>query len=356
MIPHQLMRGHRQAMGAPSSRTRGAHPFVLALLLSFLATFASVASAQTPTAADRDAAATAYDRGTSSYLSQDFPRAAQWFETAYRLAPNPQALLGAIRSHDRAGETMRAATLALRALAFHPEDEALSRQAETILAQAVPLYVRVDVTCDSECTVALDGTVQSHTSFFVTPGADHRVLASFATGPSETTISGAAGETRAVSLEAPPAPVVAESDEHTDDDPITGEPLPGSGGGISPAFVVAGAVLTAAAGGVLIWSGVDALDGVGPYEAMPTVEGLADGQMRETRTNILIGVTAGLALTTLIFAIVTDWDGDPAASTDVEGEADGSEEPSIEASSVSLAPVFDGHEIAGGVLSIGGTF
>jgi len=325
-----------------------------AALMSFASmASASMASAQTATAGDRDAAATAYDRGTSSYLSQDFPRAAQWFETAYRLAPNPQALLGAIRSHDRAGETMRAATLSLRALAFHPGDETLTRQAETILAQATPLYVRVDVSCSSECTVALDGTVQSHTSFFVVPDAEHRVLASFGTGPSETMVSGAAGETRAVSLEAPPAPVVAENEEGDEGASGNREPVPGSDGGISPAFVVTGAVLTAAAGGVLIWSGLDALDGVAPYEAMPTVEGLADGQMRETRTNVLIGVTAGLALTTLIFAIVTDWDGD-LASSDVEGES--ASDPSIEASSVSLAPVFDGQEISGGVLSIGGTF
>ncbi len=250
---------------------------------------------------------------------------------------------------------MRAATLSLRALAFHPDDEALTRQAETILAQATPLYVRIDVTCSTECTVALDGTVQSHTSFFVTPGSDHRVLASFATGPSETMVRGEAGETRAVSLEAPAAPVVADADEPDGDATDDTEPTTtdAGGGGISPAFFVTGAVLTAAAGGVLIWSGMDALDGVTPYNMMPTVEGLADGQMRETRTNVLIGVTAGLALTTVIFAIVTDWDGDPASASD---ESEPAGDPSIEPSSVSLAPVFDGDEIAGGVLSIGGSF
>jgi hypothetical protein len=63
---------------------------------------------------------------------------------------------------------------------------------------------------------------------------------------------------------------------------------------------------------VLIWSGIDTLDGVPAYQADPTTERLADGQMRELRTNVMIGVTAGLAVTTLIFALVTDWDGDPA--------------------------------------------
>jgi hypothetical protein len=88
----------------------------------------------------------------------------------YRLAPNPQALLGAIRAHERAGDLMRAATLALRAAPFHPDDPALARQAATTLEQATPIYLRIDVSCSSSCTVELDGTVQSHTSFFVTPG------------------------------------------------------------------------------------------------------------------------------------------------------------------------------------------
>lgn len=328
---------------------RGVSACCLAVCLALASVTSGTAAAQDAgSAADRDAAATAYDRGTSAFLSHEYPRAAQWFETAYRLAPNAQALLGAIRSHERAGDLLRAGTLALRAQAFHAEDAALARQATTTLAQATPLYLRVDVTCSSTCTVELDGTVQSHTSFFVTPAAEHRVIASFETGPAETTVSGAAGETRAVSLEAPPAPVVA-LEERTDDAPATA-PTPGSGGGISPAFVITGAVLTAAAGGVLIWSGIDALDGVPAYQADPTAERLADGQMRETRTNVMIGVTGGLALTTLIFAIVTDWDGDP--------PADAATEPSIEASSVSVAPVFDASssDPTGALLTVGGRF
>jgi hypothetical protein len=376
MIPrHGMSAVRREAAGGVLRRA--VHRCALSIVIVLSATSA-VAHAQEASGADRDAAATAYDRGTSSFLSHDYPRAAQWFETAYRLAPNPQALLGAIRSHERAGDLLRAATLSLRAQAFHPEDEALARQATTLLTQATPLYLRVDVTCtapaglDAECTVELDGTVQSHTSFFVAPDADHRVVASFETGPAETTVRGAAGETQAISLEAPPAPVVVAAAgggaRATDGTDTT--PTPGSGGGISPAFFVTGLVLTAAAGGVLIWSGVDALDGVPAYEADPTPERLADGQMRETRTNVMIGVTAGLAVTTLIFAIVTDWDGDPpaavatgdgdTASEDVPGADDAERDPSpaagaVSLESVSLAPIFDGSS-SGLVVSAGGRF
>jgi hypothetical protein len=38
---------------------------------------------------------------------------------------------------------------------------------------------------------------------------------------------------------------------------------------------------------------------------------LRDGQSRELRTNVLIGVTSALALTTFVLALATDWDGAP---------------------------------------------
>ena len=86
---------------------------------------------------------------------------------------------------------------------------------------------------------------------------------------------------------------------------------PASGGGLSPVAFAIALGATAVAGGVLTWSGLDTLDGVPAYRDMPTVERLRDGQSRELRTNILIGVTGALALTSLILAIVTDWDGEP---------------------------------------------
>jgi hypothetical protein len=117
-----------------------------------------------------------------------------------------------------------------------------------------------------------------------------------------------------------------------------------------------GTVLTAGAGATLIWSGVDTLDGVGPYEADPTPERLADGQSRELRTNVLIGVTGALAITTLVFAIVTDWDGDPAPAGESDAPAEAA--PSPEVSSVSIAPMpnASGDGVDGAVVGIGGRF
>src|SRR5688572_28785032 len=71
------------------------------------------AAAQSETR-ERQAAAEAYDQGTVSYVSRDYAKAADWFETANRLSPAAPALIQATRAHQQAGHLTRAATLALR--------------------------------------------------------------------------------------------------------------------------------------------------------------------------------------------------------------------------------------------------
>jgi len=327
----------------------------LLIALCLLSPASTWAQGAEPSAADRDAAATAYDRGTSAFLSHDYARAAQWFETAYRLAPNPQALLGAMRAHERNGDLMRAGTLALRAAAFHADDPAAARAASATLAQATPLFLRVNVTCiasegSADCTVELDGVLASHTSFFVAPDIAHRIVAAFATGNAETSVTGAAGETRSVTLEAPPPPaegVVMAGEAGGSRLVVASDPR-----GLSPAYFAVGSVLTVAAAGTLIWSGVDTLAGVGPYEADPTPERLADGQGRELRTNVLIGVTGALAVTTIVLGIVTDWDGAPSEAA----EAPAAPSPTVSAVSVAPMPNVSGDGVDGAMLGVTGRF
>lgn len=89
---------------------------------------------------------------------------------------------------------------------------------------------------------------------------------------------------------------------------------PPSRGGLHPAIFLTSLALAAGAGGALAWSGVDALNGVPAYE-MAARQGdrtqaemlLADGQGRELRTNILIGVTSGLGAVAVGTLIFTRW-------------------------------------------------
>jgi hypothetical protein len=271
-------------------------------------------------ASDRASAAEAYDRGTAAYLHRDYERAATWFETANRLAPAPAAILQAIRAHGRAGNEMRAASLAAQAAELYPDDRSVRRRTRSLL-DAADQYLRVRIACDAQCSLEIDGGVEEMRDLFLEAGAAHQLTATFSTGSQSREVRGEAGETVEVSFEAPPAPVVEEPD------PIgtpTGPVDEGSSIAVIPWWV------TAAAGGVtlalaatLIWSGVDALDGVPAYEAMPTMELLQDGQAREERTNWLIGATALMGVATAALAVFTDWEalfgGDSADEADETG-------------------------------------
>ena len=293
-------------------------PARIALVCLLVAAAAPATVSAQPSARDREAAADAYDRGTAAYLADDFEHAAQWFETAHRLAPAAAALVQAVRSHQRAGNATRAATLALRLEELYPDDPAAARTAAAALESAGDL-VRVDVECDEECSLEVGGAIVGARSFFITPGEAHEVVASFETGNRTETVEGAAGETRSLRFEAPEA--AAPDPSTTDLGPATpGDEEPG-GGGVPLGVTIASIGVTAALGGVLIWSGVDTLDGVPAYEAAPTAEGLADGRAREERTNWLIAGTSVAAALSAALLIFTDFGGEDEPSTEpAEGE------------------------------------
>ena len=275
-------------------------------------------------AQQRQAAANAFDRGTTAYLQDDFATAARYFEMANDLAPASGALMQAIIAHRRADNELRAASLSLRLIAAFPGDADMVARAEAVLDDLADQFVRVDVTCDAECAVEIDGGLSGHDSFFVEPDGEHRIGATFDTGTEEQTVLGAAGETKAVSFEAPAAPEPEPAPPVTSVDP---SPLPGPGtpaepadsGGLSPAFFITSLVLTAGAGGLLVWSGLKTLSARDDFEDEPTQARYDDGQKLELRTNVLIGITAGLGALTVLFAILTDWGG----SDDDDGEVAG---------------------------------
>ena len=305
--------------------------FALIALVSFVADGAQAQGRE------RAAAAQAFDRGTQEALTENWEAAAQWFETADRLSPAPAALSHAIEARRRAGHQMRAASLALRMQQTYPDDEAAQAMAAEVLEGAASQYVRVNVTCDASCAVEVDGTLTGGLSFFVEPAREHEIAAGFEHGRVTQTVEAEAGQTRALSFEAPPPPPEPEVRVGADGQPLDlSEPFRFP----KATFLVASA-LTLGAGAVLIWSGVDTMNHVDAYEAAadrcnpamcsdtpqdltacPEARRLLDdGQSRERRTNALIGVTAGLAATTLVIAILTDWKGDD--EDDTEGESDG---------------------------------
>lgn len=266
------------------------------------------AFAQTPE--DRQAARDLYDRGSEAYLNEQWGEAARWFEMAFRRAPVPAALIQAIRSHMNAGNPQRAGTLALRLEVLYPDDATARETASDTIAEVSPSLVRVDVECEG-CTVQVGGALLDHPAVFLQPDTDHRIVAQFPTGDRTETVNASAGETRRLTFTAPEGPVLPDRDPNRrDGEEGTRERFSRSDeGGLSPAFFLTGLGLTAVAGGILIWSGLDTLGGVDEYEADPTEARLAEGQDKELRTNILIGVTAGLGVVTAALLLFTDWSG-----------------------------------------------
>lgn len=124
-----------------------------------------------------------------------------------------------------------------------------------------------------------------------------------------------------------------------------------SGGGITPVVFIVAAGLTAVAGGVLIWSGVDTITANDNYIAaadanrpLAEIESLyGSASDAQTRTNVMIGVTSALAVTSLVLVFFTDW-----------GGGDESASPTV-----SLLPTFElapAGDLGGAGLSLRGTF
>lgn len=257
---------------------------------------------------DRELAAEAYDQGTAAYLAKDYDLAAHWFERAYRLVPTSTALLQAVRAFSKAEETLRAANLALELRDRYPNDTRAAEAVDKAIGVARTTSVLLELACDQECTLEVDGSLLGHPEIFVTPDEEHVLNASFASGETSTSVRGVAGETRELTLNAPVPPPPP--------------PIPRWG-----FFSSLGA--TIALGAVTVWSGVDANQGVSAYEsaartasspginngASPTPAEQAqtllnEGQSKERRTNVLIGVTAAMAAGTAVIGVFTNWKGE----------------------------------------------
>jgi hypothetical protein len=287
----------------------------------------AVASAQDePTPAQIRAAAEAFDRGREAYKAEQYQEAAEQFERADANAPSAPALELAIRSRDRAGNSDRAATLAALALTRHPENAALSILANEVLDAARPGLFELKVTCAEPCELVADskivhGARATERTLYLTPGT-HAVVADFGEGRT-TSQSVEAVETNVgeVAFDLPVQPVAPEPDPAAvtpdpDPPPTHDQGTKEKSSGWSPTVFWVSAGLTAVAGGVTIWSGVDTINNPGAERVRNECSDedcqlYKDGVAKQNRTNVLIGVTGALGLATiLVGALATDWSGD----------------------------------------------
>jgi len=293
-------------------------------------------AASDATAAQVRAAADAFDRGREAYKSGDAVAAADAFEQADSQAASPIALEYAIRSRDKAGQLDRAATLSALAKERHPGEAALETLADDVLERARRELYELSVTCSETCELVVDGKLIHGKSslervIFLSEGS-HTLRAGFSGArDASKTVDAVGGESGDVRFDAPDEDAEARGsgtdDFETSEEPERErerrpvEPEPRESSGWSPGVFWVGTGLTVALGAATLWSGLDTVKNPGEDEVKEACrEGrddcqslYDDGRSRQSRTNILLGATAGVGiLTVIIGAAATDWGDDHA--------------------------------------------
>lgn len=318
--------------------------FGLAVLLALLAPGQALASPDEPDAAKIREAAQAFDAGTLAQDEGRYEDAAAKFEAADELAPSAAALRAALRARMKAGQGDRAATLAAQAQRRYPDDPKLAKLAGEAIARYESGLHAVEVTCSRECVLACNGRAVPgppskqwvvyaepgkaalSASFPDGAGADSQVLSTKAGGRNSVhfmpeTKGEPEGKPDKSAAPAPTSAAASSPGELPPEQEPTQPPAAddeGGSSGWSPAVFVVGLGATLVFGGVTIWSGVDTLNDPGTDTVREACRGLGEGcpeyQLgleKETRTNALIGVTAGLGvLTAVVGLFLTDWGGD----------------------------------------------
>ena len=316
------------------ARRDGSRKLAACALVALSIGVASVAHAEVassePTPARLRLAAESFDRGREAYKAGRYPEAAEQFERADASAPSATALELAIKARDKAGDLDRAGTLAVLALERHPDDENLSALAPGVVNRARAELFELTVVCDDACELA-DGRLIVHgaaaklRTLFLTPG-EHSIRAGWADGKTESkSVLARSAENEELTFEAPrPEPVdepepasvdLGEAPAPTADSSETSK-------GWSPVVFWLSAGATLAAGGVTAWSGLDTVNNPGADRVKKecragdeTCELYQDGRSRQVRTNVLIGVTGGLAVATgLLGVLAIDWGGKSASA------------------------------------------
>jgi len=293
----------------------------------------AVEEASEPTPAQVRTAAEAFDRGREAYKTDDYVEAAEQFESADANAPSAAALELAIRARDKAGQLDRAATLAALALARHPDDPNIQKIAPAIVERAKTELFELELKCNEACDVTVGGKIApgrraTDRRVFLAPG-HYNVRAGWPGDRSSSkSVDGNKGEAGTLEFNAPEAvaaaaPVAAPVVQPPSDKPAD-EGAQAKSGKLPPTVFWVGVGLTGALTATTIWSGVDTKNNPGAdrvREACSSVDASGahstecdslynEGRDKQKRTNLLLGVSAGVGVATAVVgAFFTDWGG-----------------------------------------------
>lgn len=269
-------------------------------------------------------AAKAYRQAQQAELSEEFALASDLYELADSLAPSPEALRGAMRMALSAERWAVAAEHAVALERRYPDDKKSLELATQTLERTRPLLTEVKIDCGNvECTVLVDGKtarlepLAKHV-VFVTAG-EHRLAGGYPSGTSqEVMISAVAGGSSEITFVppqvkpavAPPAASTQTATESTDRPPVDrDEPRKKkSRARLSPWFFGVGTIATLGLAAGTTVSALQAQEAGKDFDEGGRTRALYDkANALEIQTNVLFGVTAAVGITTIVFAIFTDW-------------------------------------------------
>ena len=238
-------------------------------------------------------AAEDFAEGQKAFEAADYVRAGTKFESAYKHKPHHAPLWNAARSWARAGEDVRAANLYAKYLREAPANAPDRDAAIKGLNLISPKVARLETHADAEVrNVKVDGKPLEDPNLYVAPG-EHTAEGDYKGKAVTKTVKVAAGERVSVSL-TKPAPAVVIKEEP--------KPLP-------PVISFIGAGLALVGGGFTIASGAGTVQDKHAFlDDQMSQSKLDTAQSSQTRTNVILGTTVGVAVLTGVAAIFfTDW-------------------------------------------------
>jgi len=253
------------------------------------------------------AAAAKYDEGVAAQARGDYASAAAAFTQADDMLPDPVALEAAVRAATLGDLATTAMQLTQRATRGSTT-ESLWRAVEEAKARFESRVGALTIEC-ADCQAregAVELPVNSERFLLVGQHVVELIVAGIGESHRVDILAGTVVVLRPLArvgaADVPSPPPSSPSQRSA-----TG-PDGASTRGWSPIWFVGGAALTAVAGGLTVWSGLDTLARHDDFLGEPTSERASDGQRAETRTYVLGGVTAGFGLATVALGLfAVDW-------------------------------------------------
>ena len=283
-----------------------------------LVALAGNASAEPDYARAKDA----YDRGTRAHAAGDHAAAARAFAEADALVPAAASLEAALEAAMRADDAALGADL-LDRLAGRPPEPSLDKTVAAARRRFQNRTGKVLVDCKgaSHCLLAIDGVAADATRAVNVKVGPHTLVFERGQERAEKLIQVEPNKTLLISDVLPGPPPLPVKEEPKKPEP---EMRHWYNGGLAPVFFYIGLGMTVAGGMATTWSGIDAVNrhdefvdsGCAPGATGPRPSDCdaraSDGRSALTRTNILLGVTAGLVvLTAVTGAFFVRWSGAP---------------------------------------------